>query len=164
MLLYPSATFAITFSVAAASMIDRSIVSLRRQTSASLPAIRARSSPAGIAASPEYRSTSAAWRSLAMTEEGSLRVTRTFGIGGIGWTGTPSLLLVSVRQAIPAVVAANGRLDEARAVAVAAAQERQQGMTRMGRGPIVRFPNRRRRTEVPGDRLADHRAQFLVIH
>ena len=48
-----------TFSRAAASMTGRSMASVSRQTSASLSATRARSSSAGIAASPVYRSTSA---------------------------------------------------------------------------------------------------------
>src|SRR5205814_4334461 len=93
MLLYPTATFAMILSFGAASRIDPSIRSVRRQTSASLSARRPRSSPREIGSSPAYRSTVPAARSLSRTNEGSLRVTRTaamginLGMGRMGRTG-----------------------------------------------------------------------------
>jgi hypothetical protein len=68
------------------------------------------------------------------------------------------------------VIASHRRLDETRAIAVAAASERQQCVARMRTGAHFRQPGsfasrlRRRRAEVAGDRLADHLAQFLIIH
>src|SRR3954463_5233786 len=70
---------------------------------------------------------------------------------------------MSVRLAVAAMVAAHGRLDETRAVVVAAADERQAdeaGVRRVAR--LRRRPALRRRADVPRDRVADHRAQLLL--
>src|SRR5438552_3319085 len=80
MLLYPTATFATIFRVGAASITLRSTASVNNETSACVSATRARSSAAVMPTSPEYTSTSAAAWSFLMTDEGSLRVTRTLGI------------------------------------------------------------------------------------
>jgi hypothetical protein len=67
------------------------------------------------------------------------------------------------------VVAANGRLDQTEAIAiVAAANERQQAVTRVHerRSRIVheRRTSNGPRADLPRDRRADHRAQFILIH
>src|SRR5689334_4274187 len=72
----------------------------------------------------------------------------------------PARRSMSVRLAIPAVVAADGRLDETRAVLVAAADERQTdeaGVRRVAR--LLCGAALRRRADVTRDRVADHRAQ-----
>src|SRR5262245_38759572 len=119
-----------TLSFDPASMSVLSTGSVSRLTSASLSATRARSSAVSLAASPRWRSTAATDSSLVMTEDGSQRDMRTEGL-----VPCPAALkgplhdrLVSVRQTVAAVVAADRRLDQARAVAVAAARERQQAV------------------------------------
>ena len=84
-------------------------------------------------------STSAAACNLLTTDEGSLRVTRTAAMmtraghrrGGKGSPSCPSCPSMSVRHAVPAVIAADGGLDQTGAVGVAAAKKRQQSMARM---------------------------------
>jgi hypothetical protein len=72
---------------------------------------------------------------------------------------------VSVRLAVPAVVAANGRLDQAGAVSLGAGRHRQHEVAG------VRTPDRRRRdgtrmstAQVTSDRLANQIAQLIVSH
>ena len=73
--------------------------------------------------------------------------------------------LVPVGQAVPAVVAANARFDEAGAIAVAAARQRQLLVTGMrtpgpGRGnpmPLFRPP-------MSGDRVPYQRAELVFSH
>ena len=68
-----------------------------------------------------------------------------------------------VRLTIAAVIAAHGGLDQAGAVAVAATRQRQaneRGMREVA-GAFERLTSA---AEVPRDRVADHLAQFLLIH
>src|SRR4030095_2887402 len=165
MLLKPTATFAITLRLGAASTTERSTASVNRLMSASLSAIRARSSSAGIAPSPVYRSISAAASSFDRTAEGSRRVMRIFGIGSSRRAGDR---LMSQRYAIAAVIAAHRRLDETDAlVLVAAPHERQHRVAgvhsdrpRLGRG----LRGRPAGADLTRDRFANHLAQLAVIH
>src|SRR6266487_4142265 len=155
------------------------MTSVTTQTSPSLSATRSRSASGGIAASPLWRSTSATARSLDSTEDGSLLVTKTLGMGRIGGTGATGgmgrflpacpacpapLVSVSVRQTIPAVIAADRGFDETRAVFVATAKERESHMARMKRGPRVRRTGRASGAGVARDRLTNHLAKLLIIH
>ena len=75
------------------------------------------------------------------------------------------MALVPVGQAVPAVIAANARFDEAGAISVAAARQRQLLMTGMrtpgpsGRNPVLLF-----RPPMSGDRLPYQRAQLVFSH
>src|SRR3990167_2607115 len=100
-----------TRRLVAASITARSTASVTVETSACLPAMRATSSSWGIAPSPSKRSTSQAASSLAITDEGSLRVSRREG-------------LVSVRLAVATVIAHDGRLDDAGTVIRRAIRQR----------------------------------------
>ena len=77
---------------------------------------------------------------------------------------------MSVRHTVPAVIAADARLDEARAVAfVAAAKEGQEDMTRMHVHASRRVVSERRTrngpcTQLSRNRRANHRAELLIIH
>jgi hypothetical protein len=68
------------------------------------------------------------------------------------------------------MVASHGRLDDTGAVVVTAADERQLAMARMRmeRGDRIVFagrrPSARATTGVPGDRIANHRPNFVVSH
>src|SRR5688572_2214213 len=64
---------------------------------------------------PSYRSTSYASSSRVMTDEGSLRATRTWG-------------LVSVRLAVATVIALDGGLDDARAVGIDTGRQHEHGV------------------------------------
>jgi hypothetical protein len=70
-----------------------------------------------------------------------------------------------VRQAVPAVITANARFDEAGAISVAAARQRQLLVTGMrtpgpgGRNPMLLF-----RPPMSGDRVAYQRAQLVFGH
>ena len=73
------------------------------------------------------------------------------------------LCSVSVRLAVTAVRAADGRLNQARAVAVAPAQDWKQ--------PVAGMPGRRERDgrggvrmQVPSDRIAHELSKFLICH
>jgi len=87
---------------------------------------------------------------------------RTLGMGWMGGIGSspPSM---SVGQAVPAVIAANGRFNQTRAIVVSAAENREpqvtwmQRRTRLGRGAD-------RGAGMTGDRLPNHLTQFLIIH
>jgi len=70
-----------------------------------------------------------------------------------------------VRQAVPAVIAANARFDEAGAISVAAARQRQLFVTGMrtpgpGRSNLVRLF----RPPMSGDRVPYQRAQLVFSH
>src|SRR5262245_2646652 len=139
-------------------MSARSTASVNRQMSPSLSATRERSSSGDIAASPVYRSISAASSSFFRAADGSFRVTSILNIS------------VSEREAVAAMVATHRRLDEARAIAfVAAGRDGEARMTGV-RPEEVRAHERRTANgciaaaKLAGDRLANHRSQILVIH
>ena len=77
---------------------------------------------------------------------------------------------VSVRLAEAAVSAPHRRLDEACAVVVAAADEREPQVTgvradhRHGIRPAAGLARGPGRPRMPSDRIANHGAQFLISH
>ena len=71
---------------------------------------------------------------------------------------------VSVRQTIPAVIAANGRFNQTRAVVVTAAENREPQVTWMQRRTRLGRRGTDRDAGMTGDRLPNHLAQFLIIH
>jgi len=70
---------------------------------------------------------------------------------------------VTVRQTIPAVIAANGRFNQTRAIVVSAAENRESQVTRMKRRTRLGRGSDRG-AGMTRDRLANHLAQFLFIH
>jgi hypothetical protein len=72
---------------------------------------------------------------------------------------------MSVRQAVPAVIAANARFDEAGAISVAAARQRQLPVTGM-RTPAAGRSNSVLlfRPPMSGDRVPYQRAQLVLSH
>ena len=76
-------------------------------------------------------------------------------------------ILVSVRQAVPAVITPYRRLDQAGAVAFAAARDRQQhvaGVPVVEERPSVHRVGAGTATGVPHDGLAYEQSQFLICH
>ncbi len=71
---------------------------------------------------------------------------------------------VSVRQTVPAVIAANGRFNQTRAVVVPAAENREPQVTWMKRRTRLGRGGSDCGAGMTRDRLANHLAQFLIIH
>src|SRR4029450_185425 len=86
-LLKPTATFATTLSLEPASITLLLMMSVNTQTRASLSLTRCRRASADNELS-EFKSTGPISWSLAITDDGRLRVTRIFAIGLVGGSAT----------------------------------------------------------------------------
>ena len=84
-------------------------------------------------------------------------------MGGLGYLSSPSPS-VSVRQTVPAVIAANGRFNQTRAIVVSAAENRESQVTWMQRRTRLGRRGANRGAGMTGDRLPNHLTQFLIIH
>ena len=71
---------------------------------------------------------------------------------------------VSERLAVAAVIAPHRRLDDARAVIVATSDEREARVAGVRGERRHRIGRHARTGRVPGNRVANHRLQFVIIH